>query len=173
MNLSTDGLPAISLGVDPYGSDIMERPPRKPRESVFNPWIKLYIVVVNIVMATVILGAFYLVRAGYPANELKARTVAFSIMVFSELLRTYTCLSESQPVFKGGMFKNRFLNVAILSSVILQFAIIIVPALDFVFDTVRLSVQDWMLIAPLCFAVFVSGEMSKVVTPKVSKKFLP
>ncbi|MDQ1280894.1 MAG: P-type Ca2+ transporter type [Thermoproteota archaeon] len=172
VNLSTDGLPAIALGVDPYSPDIMERSPRNPRESVFTPWIKLYIVVVNVAMTVVILGAFYLIWAGNPANELKARTVAFSIMVFSELLRAYTCRSESQPVFKVGMFKNRFLNVAILSSVLLQFAIILIPALDFVFDTVWLSFQDWMFIAPFCFVVFLSVELSKVIAPKVSKRFL-
>lgn len=138
---------------------------------MFTPWIKLYIVVVNIVMTSVILGAFYFVWGGDPANELKARTIAFSIMVFSELLRAYSCRSETQPVLKIGMFKNRFLNIAILSSVIMQLAIIVIPSLDFVFDTVWLTAQDWMLIIPLSFIVFLSVELSKIIAPRVSKKF--
>jgi Ca2+-transporting ATPase len=171
VNLSTDGLPAIALGVDPYSPDIMEHPPRNPKESIFTPYIKLYIVVVNVVMVAVVLGAFYVVWGGNPANELRARTVAFSIMVFSELLRAFTCRSENRSIFKVGMFKNKFLNVAVLCSVIMQLAVILIPALDFMFDTVWLSVQDWMLITPLCFAVFTSVEISKIIAPRVSKKF--
>ncbi len=171
VNLSTDGLPAIALGVDPYGSDIMDRPPRNPRESVFTPWLKLYIVVVNVVMATLILGTFYFIWGGNPANELKARTIVFSVMVFSELLRAYSCRSETQPVFKIGMFKNRFLNIAILSSIIMQLVIIVVPSLDFVFDTVWLTVQDWMLIIPLSFVVFLAVELTKIIAPRISSRF--
>ncbi len=171
VNLATDGLPALALAVDPADPDLMERPPRDPKESVFTPHIKMYIAVVNAVMTIIILGAFYVTWGGDPGRVAKAQTVAFSIMVFSELLRAFTCRSERHTVFKVGMFKNRFLNIAILSSVLMQLAVIQIPALDILFNTVELGVQDWMLIVPLCFAVFAAVELSKVIAPKISKKF--
>lgn len=172
VNLTTDGLPALALGVDPAEPDIMARPPRDPKESVFTSSFKFYLGLTTVVITFAVLTPFYLIGSATGWSEygtMKAQTAAFAVMVFSELARAYTCRSERYPVIKVGMFRNRFLNWAILSSVLMQLAVIQVPALDVMFHTVELSLLDWAMIIPLALTTFVVLELSKVFAPKVLK----
>ncbi|MFQ6075634.1 MAG: cation-translocating P-type ATPase [Candidatus Bathyarchaeia archaeon] len=172
VNLTTDGLPALALGVDPADPDIMARQPRDPKESVFTPAFKFYLGLTTVVITAVVLTPFYLIGSAAGWSEygtMKAQTVAFAIMVFSELARAYTCRSERYPVLKVGMFRNRFLNWAIMSSILMQLAVIQIPALDVMFHTLELSLQEWAMIVPLALTTFVVLELSKVIAPKILK----
>jgi len=165
VNLTTDGLPAIALGVDPPDPDIMDRPPRDPQESIFTKPIKIIIGFVALVMTLVLVSLF-----GWALNNrgvVEAQTLVFATMVFFELARSYSSRSQRHPVLKIGIFKNRFLNIAVFSSIILQLLVIEVPAFDIIFETAPLSLSDWALILPLSLTGFLGTEIIKYLLPRL------
>ena len=117
INLVTDGLPAIALGVDPGDPDLMQRKPRKPSESVFSKDVKVYLTTVPIFMSVLLLLAFFS-HMPWESNFrlLEARTQLLTAMIVMELAVAISCRSLKYPVFKVGLFKNKYLWYAVLSS---------------------------------------------------------
>src|SRR5438876_7899249 len=97
INLVTDGLPALALGVDPYPTDIMDRPPRNPREGVLSRDILFLIFVVSAILTVCPLGVFFLVLQEV-ADATRARTVAFTTIVFFELFLVFAMRSPRQTI---------------------------------------------------------------------------
>ncbi len=145
MNLVTDGLPAMALGVDPMDPHIMHRPPRDPRESIFAHGLGRRILGSGAVIALLTLGVFKLVLEGGQSLEL-ARTVAFNTLVFLQLFYVFSCRSEHAPIWEVGWFSNPHLVAAVLISAGLQAAVTYVPFLRPVFHTVPLQPEHWALI---------------------------
>jgi len=162
INLVTDGLPALALGVDPYPTDIMDRPPRNPKEGVLSRDILFLIIVVSAILTVGTLGVFFLeLQEG--ADATRARTVAFTTIVFFELFLVFAMRSPRQTIWQIGLFTNTKLIVAVLASMALQVAVIYTPFLHSVFETEPLTPVDWLETVLISFTAFAFVEVLKVL----------
>ena len=106
MNLVTDGLPAIALGVDPSEEDIMERKPRNARESIFARRLHLKIGFSGVLISICTLAVFVLALKHNPEDIVKARTLAFTTLVMAQLIFVFECRSEYHSIFEIGIFRT-------------------------------------------------------------------
>ncbi|MFQ6135496.1 MAG: cation-translocating P-type ATPase, partial [Nitrososphaerales archaeon] len=163
VNLVTDGLPAIALGADPPEQDIMRYPPRRPDETVFTAGIKAIILTVSILMTITLLPLFYTYSPTFEETGLlKARTIVFTSIVMFEVFNTFNCRSERHSIFYVGPFKNRYLILALVSSIILQLAVIYIPMLQPSFGTVPLDILDWLIIIGVSSTGLIGVEIVKI-----------
>jgi len=168
VNLTTDGLPAIALGVDPGDPDLMERKPRSPKESIFTTDVKIYLSAVPILMTVLLLGAYFYTLYNYDLVE--ARTQLFTSIVLMELANAICARSLKYTVFKVGVFKNKFLWVAILSSLAMQLAVLYIPGVQGLFDVERPDAFDWIVAITSTLIVFFSIETGKYIASKRRKR---
>jgi Ca2+-transporting ATPase len=145
VNLVTDGLPAMALGVDPKAPDTMYRPPRNPAESVFSRGLARKIVFrgIQIGLTTLLVFAGVYLAKGDLAL---ARTMAFATLVFCQLFHVYDCRSEILTIFELGFFTNKYLLLATACSALMQVAVIHLPPLGAIFGTVPLGLTEWALV---------------------------
>lgn len=169
VNLTTDGLPAIALGVDPGDPDLMERKPRDPEESVFTRDVKIYLIAVPILMTVLLLAGYFYHQPWLGENQLlEARTQLFTSMVFMELVNAINARSLKHTVFKVGVFKNKFLWLAILSSAGLQFLVLYTP-LHSLFDVTYPDMFDWALTIVFTAFTFFAIELGKYLGSRKSR----
>jgi Ca2+-transporting ATPase len=145
MNLVTDGLPAMALGVEPPEKNIMHRPPRQPEESIFAQGMGGQILSSGffIGLGTLLIFAFYLRESG---NLTLARTIAFCTLVFFQLFYVFTCRTEDYTLKWSNLFANSLLVMAVLFSLLLQIMVIYLPFLQRVFHTTPLNLEHWVVI---------------------------
>ncbi|OQY37207.1 MAG: ATPase [Anaerolineaceae bacterium 4572_5.2] len=168
LNLITDGAPALALGVEKGDPNIMDMPPRDPKEPIINRFMLTGIVIQTIAITAVTLFAYWVGRTYFPVY---AETMAFVTLSFSELLRAYTARSEQYPILKMGIFKNRIMNWAVLSSLMLLLTVLYVPFLRKIFGTMPLTWVQWEIILPLLLVPSLAAETVKiVVTRKRNRK---
>jgi Ca2+-transporting ATPase len=172
MNLVTDGLPAIALGVDPGDPDLMQQKPRSPKESIFTRDVKVYLTVMPALMTVLLLiGYFYhqpwlgIDQNGYN-HLLEGRTQLLTAFIAMELVVAISARSLRYPVFKVGLFKNKFLWIAIASSFALQLFILYVPGVQAVFDVQSPEPMDWAIAALFAAIVFSVLETGKYITSR-------
>ena len=158
LNLITDGAPALALGMEKGDPDIMDQPPRRVSEPIINRDMLIGIAVQTVAITTAVLVAF---RLGLRVDETHARTMAFATLSISELLRAYTSRSERYSVFAIGVFANKWMQGAVLISLVVLLAIIYVPALDPVFETTFLTAADWLVMLPLILLPAAAAEVNK------------
>jgi P-type Ca2+ transporter type 2C len=167
MNLVTDGLPAIALGVDPGDPDLMERKPRKPNESIFTRDVKVYLTAMPTLMTILLLVAFFSHMPWMGEHQLfEARTQLLTAMIVMELVVALCMRSLKYPLFKVGAFKNKYLWIAILSSFALQLVILYVPGLQTLFDVHMPELIDWAVAALFAGVVFAVLEVGKYLTSR-------
>jgi len=193
LNLVTDGAPALALGSEKGDPDIMLQKPRPPKEPIINKFMQLGILVQTIAITAATLGAFYiglladlqLAGVGHmntfrellsfdwgSINITIAESMAFATLSISELLRAFTARSEYYPLLKIGPFKNKFMNWAVLVSLVLVLVVIYVPFLNEVFNTHPLTLVQWAEMLPLIFLPTVAAELLKSITFKRREKVL-
>jgi len=160
LNLVTDGAPALALGLEKGDPDLMEQPPRDPDEPILNRFMLKGITIQTIAITVVTLGAYWVGLTRFPEM---ASTMAFVTLSFSELLRAFTARSERVPILKVGLFTNKVMNWAILSSLILLLIVIYVPFLQGIFNTVPLGWLQWEIILPLLLVPSIAAELTKVL----------
>jgi len=167
VNLSTDGLPAMALGIDPGDPDIMNRKPRDPEESVFTLDVKLYLSLVPVLMAALLLFGYFFYRPWEGASQLlEARTQLLTAMILMELANAISARSLKHPVWKVGIFKNRFLWYAVLASFLLQLAVLYVPGLNSAFNVTAPEPLDWAFAILFTAITFGTLEISKYIASK-------
>jgi len=167
LNLITDGAPALALGLEKGDPDLMEQPPRDPEEPILNRFMLTGISIQTVAITAVTLGAYWIGLRYYPDM---APTMAFVTLSFSELVRAFTARSERVPIMKIGMFKNKVMNWAILSSLVLLMAVVYLPFLQGIFDTVPLGWTQWEIILPLLLGPSIAAEVTKVIFGKRKKE---
>ena len=152
VNLVTDGLPAIALGLEPPEPEAMQRPPRKPDESFFSDGLMGRIVFRGIMIGICTLGTFaVLLRLGGTLEA--ARTGALCTLILSQLIHVFECKSERKTLFSIPYASNGWLIGAVLVSVGVLAAAIAVPALRVIFSTVLLTGQQTGIATAFSLAV--------------------
>jgi Ca2+-transporting ATPase len=160
-NLITDGAPALALGLEKGEPDIMARPPRPTAEPILNPSMRLSLALQAVAITSASLLAFWLGQHVFASVD-AARTMAFVTLSGCQLARAYTNRSERASVFAIGMFSNRWMQYAVLSSVALLLAVIYIPFISTVFNVVPLGLQAWAYLLPLILLPAVVDEIAKI-----------
>ncbi len=145
VNLATDGLPAIALGVDPPEQDIMRQPPREKKESIFARGLVEKITIRGSLIGLCTLLSFMVGRY-YRMNLETCRTIALCTLIMSQLIHVFECRSERHSIFQIKVFTNPYLVVAVSISMILMCSVLYVPFLQEIFHTVALSVKQWLIV---------------------------
>lgn len=165
LNLLTDAFPALALGMEAKEPDIMKKAPRNPNEPIMDKRMKWQIAIQSVFMTVAVLGVFIFALNSTSSLEV-AQTYAFVTLIFSELLRAYTSRSETLSVFKIGFFSNKYMVGGTFISFLLLLVVLYVPALREIFDTVKLSVYDWDIMALFSIIPFIAAEISKIFLRK-------
>ena len=165
LNLVTDGLPALALGLEPPEQDIMQRPPRPPHEPVITRGRGLVILAHGGLVAAVILGAFWSTWRGDAARLEQARTVAFCVAAFAQLFFAIGCRSDRVTAVRLGFWRNPALMLAILLSALLQVVIVSLPQARVVFEVERHVGGDWAFVLGLALVPVTVIEVAKWLTP--------
>jgi Ca2+-transporting ATPase len=177
INLVTDGPPALALGVDPKDPDVMWRAPRERGGGVLTRSDWLYLGAVGLVMMA---GTLAVLDAYYPgglftlfattsgpnrADEVHARTMAFTTLMMFQLFNVYICRSNWRSAFSG-FFENKWLIVAVLISLLTHVLVIYVPFLQTAFHTVPLTALDWSIATGVAAVLLVIMEVVKLGRPE-------
>lgn len=144
INLLTDSLPAIALGLEPYHHDVMGKKPRPVKESILTKEFLIRVGVEGGVIGAVVLTAFLI---GYrDGNEVLAGTMAFAVLCLSRLLHGYNCKAGKSVIFTGEFFDNRFMQGAFLSGFVLLTAVLAVPVLHGFFAVQTLKIGELLAV---------------------------
>jgi Ca2+-transporting ATPase len=166
MNLVTDGAPALALGTEKGDPDTMKRPPRPPAEPIINRKMRIQISVQTVAAGFATLTAYWLGLLMHPEPgdfNSTAATMAFVTLSFSQIIYALSTRSETFPVFRIGIFSNRNMNIAILTSSVLLLVVLYVPFLREVFNTIPLGWEHWRYVLPLIFVPFTIAEITKLI----------
>lgn len=143
VNLVTDGLPAMALGVDQAENDLMKHKPRKAKENIFARRLGWKIISRGILIGVCTLGAFWLTLQ--EGDLVRAQTVAFATLVMAQLIHVFDCRS-TRSIFHRNLLQNKYLVLAVLSSLVLMLAVMYIEPLQPVFNTVSIGLRDWCLV---------------------------
>ncbi|EYE88490.1 ATPase [Fervidicella metallireducens AeB] len=146
VNLVTDSLPALALGMEPAEKGVMKRKPRKPDESLFADGLGLKILLQGILVGGVTLVAYWY---GLKMGIEDARSMAFFTLSLSQLVHAYNVRLEKASVVKNGLFTNKYLNKAVLISLLIQFIVIATPFTRQIFKVRILNLNEILIVA-LC-----------------------
>jgi len=170
LNLITDGAPALALGLEKGAPDIMDQPPRPMQEPVINRQMIWGIVVQTIAITAATMTAFIIGLRRSPDNLAAAQTMAFATLSISELFRAYTSRSERSSLFAIGVLSNKYMQWAVLASLVVLLSIIYVPFLDPIFDTTPLSLNEWLVMLPLMLIPSIAAEINKLFLMRASAR---
>ncbi len=160
VNLVTDSLPALALGVDPAEKNIMDRKPRNPEKNIFDKGMIARIIYQGIMVGALTLAAFVF---GSQRSLEAGRTMAFTVLALSQLVHAFNVRSNRQSVFKVGLLSNRYLLGAVALSALLVFAVLEVPLLASVFKVTALGAAEWRMVGMLSLAPVVVVEAVKLL----------
>ena len=169
INLVTDGLPALALGMEPPEPDIMRRRPRPPAEPVIT-WARgLRILLDGLLIAGVTAAGFWLVYRGRPDRLTAARSMAFCICAYSQLFYSFGCRSRRYTMPQIGPFSNPYLLAAIAISALLQLSVLLIPVAQPVFNVSRHLPHEWMLVLLLSLAPVTVIELAKLCAARIRR----
>jgi Ca2+-transporting ATPase len=170
MNLVTDGLPALALGVEPGERDVMQRPPREPARPILTWNTGAHILWVGLLMAVLALwagGSQYGIFGSTLLNSFSHsnswRTMLFTTLVFSQMTLALGERSRRSSLFQIGLLSNRYMLVAVLLTICLQLAVIYLPFLQGFFSTVPLSVTQIGICFALSLVMLLAVETEKLI----------
>ncbi len=159
INLATDGLPALAMGAEKGNENAMRQKPRPMREPLLHH-MKGFILIAGILSALVTLGAFmWALDAGLGIEN--ARTTAFNVLVFFELVLAFSARSEDKGVFEKPFWDNPKLVAAVLISGVLQVAITQIDFFHAIFETTDLSSLEW--------GIVLFGALTAVLVPYANR----
>jgi Ca2+-transporting ATPase len=158
LNLVTDGPPAVALSMDPPAEDVMQEPPRSPKESIMHGMV-LFILASSLIQLAAEIGVFWYGWAFVGSVE-KARTMVFLTACLFELIVVWNCRSERRNAFTVGFLTNKSLAIAVIISVLSTIAVVYIPPLPAIFQTVPLNLVEWTIVISLsCLGFLVIPEI--------------
>ncbi len=162
MNLLTDGVTALALGVEPAEPDAMDRPPRDPDEPIVDRRGIRWITLMGAAIGLGSLAVFWLSLGSGEGDDLvRAQTLAFTAMVLMEKMNVLNFRAERVSILRIGLFSNRWLVVAWFGAVGAQVAAVHVPGLSNALGTTALSLTDWVLLILAALPILMIGELVK------------
>ena len=159
INLVTDSLPAIALGMEAVESDVMDRKPKPKNEGIFAHGLGIRVVLQGMMFAALTLIAFWIGWGGVEANIERGRTMAFAVLALCQIVQAYNMRSE-RSLFKIGVFTNRTLNLAALASIALV-AIVLFTPVGIAFGMVTLPAHMYLIALGLILVPLVVMEIAK------------
>lgn len=165
INLVTDGLPAIALGLDPPDKNVMSKPPRRTNESIFSGGLLTTIVFRGCLIGLTTLAVFSAFLRGFGSLEL-ARTGALVTLITTQLIHVFECKSEEKSIFSINLFNNVKLILAVALSAFIMVCTVYQPAASAIFKTVPLTwpqlalIGNYLLVAPLLWAFLMHCKFS-------------
>ncbi|MBK7030422.1 MAG: cation-translocating P-type ATPase [Bacteroidales bacterium] len=179
INLITDSLPAIALGMDQGSPDVMKEKPRPAKESFFANGAGMHVLLGGVLIGALTITAYFFgyYEHGYtpfdkqvPQNTIEyARTLAFMVLVVCQLVYSLALRNERKSIFSIGIFSNKFLVGAILSGLALQFLVVKIPAIKTAFHLQMPDLRAWGIILALGITPLVINELIKLII-RVTKK---
>ncbi len=175
INLITDSLPAIALGMDPGDPDVMKQKPRNPKESFFSNGAGVRAVLGGVLIGLFTLGAFYYglwehgvsIGSKIPENVLTySRTMAFVVLAASQLFYSLSMRSPVKSIIRIGLFTNKLLLGSILLGLLLQLLVITVPFFAGAFGVQFLTLKDWGIVLLFALIPFLVNEIIKIFSRK-------
>jgi len=164
INLVTNGLPALALGVDPPDPTLMQEPPRPLSEGLLGTREYLGILYVGLVMGAAAIGVLFWGSRGGAEQQAQAVTMAFSILAVSPLFHAFNCRSSSASIARYGVFTSRPLLLAVATSGGIHSVAIAIPALHKVFRTAPMSLNQWLVMLGLSAAIVPFVEVVKYLS---------
>ncbi len=162
MNLVTDGLPALALGIEPAEADVMERPPNPASQNIFDRPLIRGILSYGVIMTLVSLGVGFVYWLQQP-NGHYWQTMVFSTLVFSQISMAVTTRGERVPLVRQGLFSNPSMIGAVILTLLLQLAVIYVPFMNDIFETEMLMLPDLLLSMGLGLVALIVAEIYKAI----------
>ena len=160
INLLTDSLPAIAIGMEPSHGDVLTEKPRNPKEPILTKELSGKILIEGILIALFVMIGFYI---GYKDNDaLKASTIAFSVLCLARLFHGFNCRGGAS-VFGLGVFSNKFSIIAFVIGFVLLNTILLVPAFHTIFQVVPLTANELFTIYGLAFIPTLIIQISKFI----------
>lgn len=160
INLLTDSLPAIALGVEPHSSDVMNENPRPKNQSILTKKVLTNICVEGVVIGVMTMIAFYV---GFMRNAEVASTMAFSTLCLSRLVHGFNCKSDKPVWFTKKMWNNKSMIGAFLVGFVLLNAVLLVPALQGIFAVAPLTIAELLIVYGLSLGTFVVVQILKMI----------
>jgi len=160
INLITDGLSALALGLEPAERDVMQRRPRDPEKTILSRGAFLVILIIGTWLG---LLTFYVFSGLYEVDIDRARTMAFTGLIVFELYNVLNFRSFRSPLHRVGFFSNPALLYAILGSIALQVLVVYTPIFQEFLGTAPLTLADWGLLVLLGLPVLIAGETYKIL----------
>jgi Ca2+-transporting ATPase len=160
VNLITDGLPALALAVDPADPDIMQQKPRPRGQGIFTKSVVILMFLGGTWSALVNLGIFkWALDSGKPMME--AQSLCFLTLIVIQFFKAYNFRSDKKSIFEIGMFRNKWLNLSIVSQIILLWLIVEVPVFNGLFNTYPLTLTEWIIVILISATIFPVLELGK------------
>jgi Ca2+-transporting ATPase len=160
INLVTNGLQDVALAFEPGEKDVLDRPPREPREGIMSRLlIERTILVALIIAAGVIYEFIHALNEGVSVE--KARTIAVTTMVFFQFFQAWNCRSEIQSLFSMNPFGNPFLLFCTIGAFLAHLGAIYVPAMQWIFRMEPIMASEWLRIGLMSLTVVIAVEIDK------------
>lgn len=164
INLVTDSLPAIALGLEPVSPEVMKQKPIPKTMGLFSGGLFGRIVIEGMLIGAITLTSFILGLTLYDDLD-SARTMAFAVLGLSQLFHSFNMKSE-KPLIKSGVFKNPWLILAFIACVALQVAVIVLPHANAIASTVHISISQWMVVVLLSIVPIPFSDLLKTIFHK-------
>ena len=173
LNLVTDSLPALALGMEPVEHSVMNEKPRSAKESLFTRGFSIRLAWQGAMVGLLTLTAYWLGEYVLTSPELAdatANTMAFATLTFCQLFHAFDVRSEDQSIFKIGILSNPAMNKAFLVGMVLQLAVLLVPPLMGIFEVCPLNLAEWLCVLGLAIVPVVICEIEKAVRRALKKR---
>ncbi|MBL7148419.1 MAG: HAD-IC family P-type ATPase, partial [Nanoarchaeota archaeon] len=167
LNLVTDTFTGIGLAMEPTHEDVLKVPPKPKKEKILNRDLFPFLILIAVLMA---LGTIPLFLHYLPEGIEKARTMAFASMSMFQIFNVFNMRSIKRSLFKIGIFKNKWVNLAVIASFVLMLAVLYVPFLQQIFQFVAISFKELLLVILITISIFVAGETYKLIKYKGIRK---